>query len=220
VSWSRLRGVDRRLLPPLAATGQRLAGTPGRRRGLAAAGLAVVLVALVTVAWAGARGSGADAGGSVAEVGAAPGEPPAAYQERARARLASLLDRAGGESADETYALVVFDRHLTPGELTPVLSRVATSAVFVSAGDSGAYRLVAHRIPDDVTARMATLASRLEGAEATAYAAGCACVYAAVVRADPAGLAEIAQLDQVWVVDPALEVTRLDRVDFRPPPPP
>ncbi|GAA0803671.1 hypothetical protein [Spirilliplanes yamanashiensis] len=54
-------------------------------------------------------------------------------------------------------------------------------------------------------------------AEAAAYRAGCACVYAAVVRAAPPVLDQLSRRSGVRAVDPAPEVTRLDRTEFRPP---
>jgi hypothetical protein len=53
--------------------------------------------------------------------------------------------------------------------------------------------------------------------EAAAYRSGCACVFAAVVRAAPAALRTIADRPGVRAVDPAPEVLRLDRTEFRPP---
>ncbi|MEH1169391.1 hypothetical protein V6V47_28825 [Micromonospora sp. CPCC 205539] len=54
-------------------------------------------------------------------------------------------------------------------------------------------------------------------AEAAAYRAGCACVYAAVVRAAPGVLRGVAARPGVRAVDPAPEVYRLDRTVFTPP---
>ena len=54
-------------------------------------------------------------------------------------------------------------------------------------------------------------------AEASAYRTGCSCVFAAVVRATPAVLRGVGQRDGVRMVDPAPEVRRLDRTEFRPP---
>ncbi|MGC5289422.1 hypothetical protein [Micromonospora sp. DT231] len=54
-------------------------------------------------------------------------------------------------------------------------------------------------------------------AEAAAYRTGCACVYAAVVRAAPAVLRGMAARPDVRAVDPAPEVHRLDRTVFTPP---
>ncbi|MFE9690015.1 hypothetical protein [Micromonospora sp. NPDC005806] len=53
--------------------------------------------------------------------------------------------------------------------------------------------------------------------EAAAYRAGCACVYAAVVRDTPAALRALAGRSGVRVVDPAPEMVRLDRTVFSPP---
>jgi hypothetical protein len=60
-------------------------------------------------------------------------------------------------------------------------------------------------------------AARLADDEASAYRAGCECVFAAVVRATPAVLDGISARPWVRVVDPAPEVRRLDRTEFRPP---
>jgi hypothetical protein len=60
-------------------------------------------------------------------------------------------------------------------------------------------------------------AARAATGEATAYRAGCSCVYAAVVRATPAALERLAARPEVRAVDPAPEVRRLDHAEFRPP---
>jgi len=60
-------------------------------------------------------------------------------------------------------------------------------------------------------------AARTAGEEADAYRSGCACVFAAVVRAAPAGLRGVADRAGVRAVDPAPEVRELDRTEFRPP---
>ena len=107
-------------------------------------------------------------------------------------------------------------------------------------------RLPAQLLPQDVTAGMAGLADRKDreaadqrsraadtadpttrqgyetGAqvaarEAAGYRSACACVYAAVVRAAPAALRALAGRDGVRALDPAPEVTRLDRTVFLPP---
>ncbi|AVT32698.1 hypothetical protein C6361_28165 [Plantactinospora sp. BC1] len=59
--------------------------------------------------------------------------------------------------------------------------------------------------------------ARVADEEATAYRAGCSCVYAAVVRGEPAALERIAARPEVRAVDPAPEVRRLDRTVFTPP---
>ncbi len=60
-------------------------------------------------------------------------------------------------------------------------------------------------------------AARVAAAEATAYRAICSCVYGAVVRTTPAGLARLAARPEVRAVDPAPEVRDLGRTEFRPP---
>jgi hypothetical protein len=60
-------------------------------------------------------------------------------------------------------------------------------------------------------------AAGIAAEEATAYRAGCECVFAAVVRATPVVLDAIAARPWVRVVDPAPEVRQLDRTEFRPP---
>ncbi|WP_433353725.1 hypothetical protein ACQPYV_24745 [Micromonospora saelicesensis] len=59
--------------------------------------------------------------------------------------------------------------------------------------------------------------AEVAAAEAAAYRTGCACVYAAVVRATPVALRDVAARPDVRAVDPAPEVYRLDRTVFTPP---
>ncbi|MEU8182742.1 hypothetical protein AB0B86_18500 [Micromonospora sp. NPDC049047] len=59
--------------------------------------------------------------------------------------------------------------------------------------------------------------AEVAAAEAAAYRTGCACVYAAVVRAAPVVLRGMAARPDVRAVDPAPEVYRLDRTVFTPP---
>ena len=59
--------------------------------------------------------------------------------------------------------------------------------------------------------------AEVAAAEAAAYRTGCACVYAAVVRATPGALRGVAARPDVRAVDPAPEVYRLDRTVFTPP---
>ncbi|HEU5111575.1 MAG TPA: hypothetical protein VFT95_23790 [Micromonosporaceae bacterium] len=59
--------------------------------------------------------------------------------------------------------------------------------------------------------------ARVAEAEAEAYRRRCSCVYAAIVRATPAALVEVARRPGVRAVDAAPEVRRLDRAVFLPP---
>ncbi|MFC7532726.1 hypothetical protein [Actinoplanes sp. GCM10030250] len=60
-------------------------------------------------------------------------------------------------------------------------------------------------------------AARTAAREAAAFRAGCECVFAAVVRATPEVLDRLVRRHGVRSVDPAPEVRRLDRTEFRPP---
>jgi hypothetical protein len=74
--------------------------------------------------------------------------------------------------------------------------------------------------PNQVRARQAyETAAVSAAAEAAAYRTGCSCVFAAVIRAAPTTLQGVATRPGVRVVDPAPEVQRLDRTEFRPPQP-
>lgn len=70
---------------------------------------------------------------------------------------------------------------------------------------------------DPGTSRVYATGASVAAREAAAYRAGCACVYAAVVRAAPDVLRALAGRAGVRAVDPAPEVTRLDRAVFTPP---
>ncbi|MEV0155019.1 hypothetical protein AB0H57_14905 [Micromonospora sp. NPDC050686] len=59
--------------------------------------------------------------------------------------------------------------------------------------------------------------ARVAAAEAAGYRSGCACVYAALVRADPPALRALAARPGVRAVDPAPELRRLDRSVLTPP---
>jgi hypothetical protein len=59
--------------------------------------------------------------------------------------------------------------------------------------------------------------ARVAAQEAAGYRSGCACLYAALVRAEPAVLRGVAARAGVRAVDPAPEVRRLDRAVFTPP---
>lgn len=205
-----LRRLDRWLLPPLASLAARMGGDRWRWRSLIAGGLVVAGVLLLVTVWSAGR-AGGRAEPPAAQVGVADGESMAAYRERTSSALAELV---GGE---QIYALVTFGDYLSPARLTPVVGGVATSAVYVQVPSGGAYRLATHHIPRDVTTGMAALADQLGEEQMTT---GCRCVYAAVVRAGPRVLAEVATMPQVAAVEPAPQVRRLDRATFQPPQPP
>ncbi|MEU4236574.1 hypothetical protein [Actinoplanes sp. NPDC026619] len=84
------------------------------------------------------------------------------------------------------------------------------------------YRQLGQRLGDDDANQQRVRAAYESAAhtartEAQAYRSGCSCAFAAVVRATPAALQAVAGRPGVRAVDPAPEVRRLDRAEFRPP---
>ncbi|MFG2068699.1 hypothetical protein ACGFKZ_17765 [Micromonospora tulbaghiae] len=182
--------------------------------------------------------------GEVTRVGVTDGASIPAYLRAAGDELARL-------DAPDGYALVSFGDYLTPARAAAALDGTRVSAVVARVPLPGRQteivRIAALRLPQDVVAGMAGVATRKDreaadyrsraaattadpelrrvydsGAEvaareAQAYRAGCACVYAAVVGAAPDALRALAGRPGVRVVDPAPEVTRLDRTVFTPP---
>ncbi|MFG1935527.1 hypothetical protein [Micromonospora tulbaghiae] len=182
--------------------------------------------------------------GEVTRVGVTDGASIPAYLRAAGDELARL-------DAPDGYALVSFGDYLTPARAAAALDGTRVSAVVARVPLPGRQteivRIAALRLPQDVVAGMAGVATRKDreaadyrsraaattadpelrrvydsGAEvaareAQAYRTGCACVYAAVVSAAPDALRALAGRPGVRVVDPAPEVTRLDRTVFTPP---
>ncbi len=73
-------------------------------------------------------------------------------------------------------------------------------------------------VPSDARLRQAyATAAGVASSEAAAYRSGCACVFAAVVRASTAALTSVADRAVVRAIDPAPELTSLDGVEFDPP---
>ncbi|WP_349875914.1 hypothetical protein ABIH81_17035 [Micromonospora sp. HUAS YX12] len=182
--------------------------------------------------------------GEVTRVGVTDGASIPAYLRAAGDELARL-------DVPDGYALVSFADYLTPARAAAALDGTRVSAVVARVPLPGRQteivRIAALRLPQDVVAGMAGVATRKDreaadyrsraaattadpelrrvydsGAEvaareAEAYRTGCACVYAAVVGAAPDALRALAGRPGVRVVDPAPEVTRLDRTVFTPP---
>ncbi|WP_051800011.1 hypothetical protein [Catenuloplanes japonicus] len=59
--------------------------------------------------------------------------------------------------------------------------------------------------------------AKVSSDEAAAYRDGCSCFYAAVIRATPVEMTELAKRPGIRVVDPAPELVRLDRAVLLPP---
>ncbi|MEU7173144.1 hypothetical protein ABZ949_16840 [Micromonospora tulbaghiae] len=182
--------------------------------------------------------------GEVTRVGVTDGASIPAYLRAAGDELVRL-------DVPDGYALVSFGDYLTPARAAAALDGTRVTAVVARVPLPGRQteivRIAALRLPQDVVAGMAGVATRKDreaadyrsraaattvdpelrrvydsGAEvaaheAQAYRTGCACVYAAVVSAAPDALRTLAGRPGVRVVDPAPEVTRLDRTVFTPP---
>lgn len=95
------------------------------------------------------------------------------------------------------------------------------NAALVRDQEQADYRKLSAELKDDGVnelrlRRAYDSAAQTAAAEAAAFRAHCACLFAAVVRSAPATLEMLAGRAEVRVVDPAPEVRRLDRTEFRP----
>ncbi|MET8122025.1 hypothetical protein [Micromonospora sp. NPDC005291] len=250
-----LRQLDQRLLPPLTRAVARLGDRSARSGVLTWAAVLSAAAVLGTAVWAADDTPVGDRTvGEVTRVGVTDGDSVPGYLRSAAADLAGLPASAPA-TGDGTYALVTLDAYLPPQRLAAVLGDVPVSTVFgrvpLPGRQTEIVKIPALRVPDDVVAGMAQVATRKDteaadyraraaavsgvgaderelreryasgaevaAAEAEAYRAGCACVYAAVVRATPVALRGVAARPDVRAVDPAPEVYRLDRTVFTPP---
>ncbi|MFJ6196379.1 hypothetical protein [Micromonospora sp. NPDC092111] len=217
----------------------------GRRPGwLVTAAVLGVGAVLLTVGWAGRQDApvGDRTVGQVERVGVAPGDALPGYVAAAATELTALT--AGAYALVPFDAYLTPDR--LPALLAGVEVSAVITRVPLPDRQTEVIRLPARLLPGDVTAGMAGAAARKDreaadyriraagtadpelrrvydtGArvaarEADAYRSACGCVYAAVVRAEPAALRALAGRAGVRAVDPAPEVTRLDRTVFTPP---
>ncbi|MFG1846141.1 hypothetical protein [Micromonospora carbonacea] len=185
--------------------------------------------------------------GEVTRVGVPAGASIPAYLRAAAAELAALpaggspagtyaLVSFGDYLAPDRLADV-----LAGAEVVEVVARAP-----LPGRQTEIVRLRAQRLPQDVVAGMAGVAGRKDreaadqraraaaaddaelrrayetgalvaAGEAAAYRAGCGCAYAAVVRAAPDALRALAARPGVRAVDPAPELSRLDRTVVTPP---
>jgi hypothetical protein len=134
-------------------------------------------------------------------------------------RLTPVL---GGVAVSEVYArvpqngqIVKIPAYRIPDDVMSGMRQVADR----KEGEADSFRALAAKLSEVNAAeddlrndylRDAALAT----VESAAYRAGCSCVYAAVVRAVPAVLEQIAARPEVRAVDPAPEVLRLDQAVF------
>ncbi|MEV4725843.1 hypothetical protein [Micromonospora humida] len=226
------------------ATGVPAAGTSRPARWLVTTAVFAVGAVLLAAGWSARRPApvGDRTVGQVTRVGVLPGDSLPGYVTASRAELAALTAGAYALVSFDRYVAPDGLPALLAGvEVTAVVVRVP-----LPDRQTEVVRLPAQRLPQDVTAGMAGLADRKDreaadqrtraaagtdpttrrgyetGAqvatrEAAGYRSACACVYAAVVRAEPPALRATAGRDGVRAVDPAPEVTRLDRTVFLPP---
>lgn len=205
----------------------------------------VLVIGLVVVAGrAGTRTAPVDdTVGNVPRIGPTDGAQVGAYLSASSAELAAL---PAGTPVWALVGLSGYQRpDALPALLTGYSVRRVVTRVPLPGVQTQLVTLVVDRLAVDVPAGMSRIAAEKEGAaesagsaartagsadlaevytsiadvqrrEATAYRQLCACVYAAVVRASPAQLRTLAQRPGVRVVDPAPEVTRLDRATFVP----
>jgi hypothetical protein len=113
--------------------------------------------------------------------------------------------------------IVRLDAYQVPGDVTGGMDRVAARKESEAADYA---RLMANLGTADAERELRAVYAtghEIAATEAAAYRAHCACVYAAVVRANPAALDQLAHRAEVRVVDPAPEVRQLDRTVFLPP---
>lgn len=185
-------------------------------------------------------------GGHVVRVGVAQGASIPGYAEASRSELRSLAAGGAPESyALIAFTSYLAPDRLTP-ILGGVSVAAVYVRLPIEGAQTEIVRIPATKVPVDVVTGMEQIADRkgreagqyadklrtesdpqllavyrsgekVAGAERDAYAEHCACAYAAVVRATPAALEQIAARPDVRVVDAAPEVLRLDRAVFWPP---
>ncbi|WFE41429.1 hypothetical protein [Micromonospora sp. WMMD998] len=205
-----------------------------------------LVVLVVAVAQRRDRPVGDRTVGEVTRVGVADGASVPAYLRAAGAELAGLDAPDGyalvsfaayltparaAETLAGTPVSAVLARVPLPGRQTEIVrlavlrlpdDAVAAMAEVAARKDREAAEYRARAAAGSATAdpgrrRVYDTGAAVAAGEAAGYRAGCACVYAAVVRGGPAALRALADRPGVRVVDPAPEVTRLDRTVFTPP---
>ncbi|WP_117208284.1 hypothetical protein [Allorhizocola rhizosphaerae] len=156
---------------------------------------------------------------------AAPAETYALVSLRTYLAADRLTPVLGGVSVAEVYARVQLPNAQTqivkipafrlPDDVFAGMQKVATR----KEAEANEFKGLAAKLSETVEAEGRLRQTYLVGAataaaEAAAYRSGCSCVYAAVVRATPAALDQIAARPEVRAVDPAPEVLRLDQAVF------
>lgn len=185
--------------------------------------------------------------GEVTRVGVAFGASIPEYLRVAGAELAALPAAGPPAEPYALVAFSTYlNANRLPGLLAGVSVAEVIVRAPLPGWQTEIVRLPAQRLPQDVTAGLTGLAERKDreaadyraratratdaelrrgyatgahvaAAEAAAYRSGCACAYAALVRAAPDALRVLAARPDVRVVDPAPELLRLDRAVLTPP---
>ncbi|GAA1792162.1 hypothetical protein HC028_01525 [Planosporangium flavigriseum] len=159
--------------------------------------------------------------------GGSPGELVALVTLRGYLTPDQLAPALGGVALTQVYArvpephlqtqIVRLDAYRVPDDVTGGMDRVAAKKDAEAADYA---RLAANLGTTDSERELRavyTKGHQIAAVEAAGYRSHCACVYAAVVRATPAALDQLARRGEVRVVDPTPEVRRLDRAVFLPP---
>ncbi|MFI6158757.1 hypothetical protein ACIA59_02285 [Micromonospora haikouensis] len=185
--------------------------------------------------------------GEVTRVGVPPGGSVPEYLRAAAAELTALPSDGSpsGTYALVSFADYLAPDRLADTLAGVAVAEVVARAP-LPGRQTEIVRLSAQRLPQDVVVGMAGMAGRKDreaadqraraaaaddaelrrayetgalvaAGEAAAYRAGCACAYAAVVRAAPDALRALAARPGVRAVDPAPELRRLDRTVVTPP---
>jgi hypothetical protein len=227
----------RAVLARLARGARRIVGAIRQQPPLTLVAGVLVLAVLGTLFWQATRPSEtAESSGASVRVGVQDGDSVPAYAAQSRAELArlapgqsvyALVTLASYERPTGVATLIDADG---------VTTVQAYARVPLKDRQTEIVRLSAVHLPDDLVAAMTAVATRkdadalteqsqavsstsvprrefylseaaVDRAEAAAYRSACACVYAIVVRADPAVLRTLAGRKGVRIVDPAPEVT-------------
>jgi hypothetical protein len=143
----------------------------------------------------------------------APGGLPGLFDGAAVAQVYARVPLPGAHTQVTRIPVYRLPADALSGMLDAALQRDQEQAEYLQLG-----RRLTGEGPSRERARRAyAAAAHTAGAEAAAYRSGCACVFAAVVRAAPDALQQVAGRPGVRAVDPAPEVRSLDRTEFRPP---
>jgi hypothetical protein len=204
----------------------------------------VAVIATVVVRVAAPPSAAPGRATSPVRVGVSDGDSVPGYLDASRAELAglvgdepvyALVSLSGYLAPDELAGLL--------GSEAGVTAVFALARVPVPNRQTEIVRLAAQRVPDDITRAMTEVAARKErdaagyrsragaepdpvrsalyrsnaevsAAEAASYRAGCACVFALVVRAPPAALVALSEVEGVRAVDVATDVGDLGQAVF------